>query len=59
ETHCRTRDRFMFALNRGVYLGMLTVLAFAQGRRQRLALVRQAERDGRAARLGHNPRYPL
>ena len=59
ETHCRTRDRFMFALNRGVYLGMPTVLAFAQGRRQRLALVRQAERDGRAARLGHNPRYPL
>ena len=59
ETHCRTRDGVMFALNRGVYLAVLTLLAFVQGRRQRLALVRQAERDGRAARLGPNPRFPL
>ncbi|HXF08263.1 MAG TPA: glycosyltransferase [Candidatus Acidoferrales bacterium] len=59
EAHCRTRNDFMFALNRGVYLAVLTVLAFVQGRRRRLWLVRQAERDGRAARLGPNPRFPL
>lgn len=59
ETYCRMRNGFMFTLNRGVYLAVLTVLAFVQGRRQRLGLVRQAERDGRAARLGPNPRFPL
>jgi GT2 family glycosyltransferase len=59
ETHCRTRNGVIFALNRGVYLALLTALAVIQGRRQRLALVLQAERDGRAARLGPNPRFPL
>lgn len=59
ETHCRPRDGFMFALNRAVYLATLTVLAHLHGQRERLALVRQAERDGRAARLGPHPGFPL
>jgi GT2 family glycosyltransferase len=59
ETHCQPRDGFMFALNRAVYLATLTVLAHLYGQRERLALVRQAERDGRAARLGPHPGFPL
>ena len=59
ETHCQRGNRWVYALNRAVYLGVLTVLAYLQGKKTRLALVRQAMADGEAGRLGMHPSFPL
>jgi hypothetical protein len=59
ETHCQPGNRWVYALNRAVYLGVLTVLACLQGKKTRLALVRQAIDDGALGRLGENSKFTL
>ena len=59
ETNCHPHNGIMFAVNRTCFFALLTGYALLTGRRARLALVRNAERDGRAGRLGMDPRFPL
>lgn len=59
ETHYLPYKPWVYALNRGIYLAILTIQARLQGERPRLALVRQAIADGVAGRLGVHPDYPL
>lgn len=59
ETHHLPHKPLVYALNRCIYLSILTIQAKIQGKQARLALVRQAIADGVAGRLGEHPDYPL
>ena len=59
ETHVQSHTPLVYALNRSIYLAILTIQARLQGKQARLALVRQAIADGTAGRLGMHPDYPL
>ncbi len=59
DAHYRAHERLVFALNRWVYLAALAGLARFRGRCARLALIREAVRDGLAGRLGTHARFPL
>lgn len=59
ETYCKDHDVLPYSVNRAIYLFALAILACMSGKLNRLSLVLEAERDGRAARLGINERFPL
>jgi GT2 family glycosyltransferase len=55
----RANNRFMFAINRGIYSLALWLYAQITGRDARYRLLRGAIKDGLAARLGLHPMFPL
>lgn len=59
ETRAQMTNSWVYALNRGIYLAILTIQAHLQGKQARLALVRQAIADGTAGRLGMHSDYTL
>jgi GT2 family glycosyltransferase len=59
ESHCQASTPWVYALNRRIYMTVLSILAHLHGKQARLALVRQAIADGLAGRLGVHPDYPL
>lgn len=59
ETHAQVQNPWVYALNRGVYLTILSILARLHGKQARLAVVRQAVGDGMAGHLGENSDFPL
>lgn len=59
---CRYRERgsaLVYAVNRALYLFLLSFFAARTGRQSRAALMRRALADGEAGRLGIAPDFPL
>lgn len=55
----RDGNRWIRALNRAIYLGVLRVRATMKKRQPRFQLLFDAIRDGEAGRLGEHPNFPL
>lgn len=59
DRHRFRASALMYAVNRCVFLALLRINAARLGAGGRLALLRDAVRDGEAGRLGADPRFPL
>lgn len=59
ETHCRPHNPFMYMINRHIYMGILSLLAYKGKKRNRYRLIQEAVQDGIYKRLGLNDRFPL
>ncbi len=53
------KNRFVFWLNRIVYMTLLFLFSIVPGERERYRLLREAAKDGLSGRLGMHDRFPL
>jgi GT2 family glycosyltransferase len=52
-------NKFVYTLNRFLFLAFITVIGILRGKSKRLKLIRSAIKDGENGRLGFNPEYKI